>query len=101
MSARRPHPATPLTREILMRSMPVLAAVLTLASSSLAATAMPADSGLKSESAQVIRIADGCGPDGFRGPGGHCRPRGSCPPGWHPGPAGYHCFPNHYWRRYW
>ena len=42
----------------------------------------------------VIKIADGCGPEGHRGPYGHCRPRYSCPWGWHPGPYGWHCFRN-------
>ena len=42
----------------------------------------------------IIRVIEGCGPNGHRGPGGFCRPRWSCPPGWHSGPYGWHCFPN-------
>ena len=42
----------------------------------------------------VIRVIEGCGPNGHRGPGGACRPRYSCPRGWHSGPDGWHCFPN-------
>ena len=42
----------------------------------------------------VIRVADGCGPGGHRGPYGACRPLYSCPPGWHSGPYGYRCFRN-------
>jgi hypothetical protein len=29
----------------------------------------------------IIRVIEGCGPYGHRGPGGFCRPRWSCPPG--------------------
>jgi hypothetical protein len=42
----------------------------------------------------IIRVIEGCGPNGHRGPGGFCRPRWSCPYGWHSGPYGWHCFPN-------
>jgi hypothetical protein len=45
-------------------------------------------------SGDMIRVADGCGPDWHRGPYGGCRPRFSCPPGWHPGPYGWRCFRN-------
>lgn len=45
-------------------------------------------------SSGIIRVADGCGPEGHRGPYGHCRPRYSCPWGWHPGPYGWRCFRN-------
>ena len=46
------------------------------------------------EDAVVIKVIEGCGPEGHRGPYGHCRPRYSCPWGWHPGPYGWHCFRN-------
>ena len=42
----------------------------------------------------AIDVADGCGPNGHRGPHGHCRARFSCPRGWHSGPYGWHCFRN-------
>jgi len=42
----------------------------------------------------IIRVIEGCGPNGHRGPGGYCRPRYSCPPGWHAGRYGWHCFRN-------
>ena len=57
-----------------------------------------------SPSAQLI--ADGCGPDAFRGPAGRCRPfarermrerafeRRACPRGYHPGREGRRCWPN-------
>jgi len=45
--------------------------------------------------ASVIEAASGgCGWLGHRGPYGHCRPVFSCPPGWHSGPFGRHCFRN-------
>jgi len=42
----------------------------------------------------IIRVIDGCGPSMHRGPYGACRPRYSCPWGWHPGPYGWRCFRN-------
>jgi hypothetical protein len=36
----------------------------------------------------------GCGWGGHRGPFGGCRPLFNCPPGWHTGPFGRHCFRN-------
>jgi hypothetical protein len=45
-------------------------------------------------SADVIRVAGGCGPGWHRGPYGGCRPMYNCPPGWHSGPFGRRCFRN-------
>lgn len=59
-----------------------------------ATQAMPLSSPPQLQAAPIVKVAEGCGPHGFRGPGGHCRPRYSCPPGWHPGPHGWHCFRN-------
>jgi hypothetical protein len=42
----------------------------------------------------IVRVIQGCGPNGHRGPYGHCRPRYSCPAGWHPARYGWHCFRN-------
>jgi hypothetical protein len=45
----------------------------------------------------TIKVAEGCGPGYWRGPGGHCHPyaRGRlCPPGYHIGPEGRRCWPN-------
>jgi hypothetical protein len=53
----------------------------------------------------VTLVYGGCGPYGHRGPFGHCRPGGqwggygaggisACPPGFHLGPYGQHCWPN-------
>jgi hypothetical protein len=48
----------------------------------------------QAETSIVATTAGGCGWDGHRGPYGHCRPLFSCPPGWHSGPYGRHCFRN-------
>jgi hypothetical protein len=50
----------------------------------------------------VISVAEGCGPGGWRGPYGHCHwgyggGAGwwrACPPGMHLGPYGHRCWPN-------
>ena len=42
----------------------------------------------------VSTTAGGCGWGMHRGPYGGCRPMFNCPPGWHSGPWGRHCFPN-------
>ena len=51
---------------------------------------------LKSDSG-VTRVAEGCGPGLWRGPGGRCHPMfngRACPPGYHLGPEGKRCWPN-------
>jgi hypothetical protein len=45
-------------------------------------------------SAQIIPVAQGCGPGFHRGPYGGCRPMFTCPRGWHTGPYGRRCFRN-------
>jgi hypothetical protein len=45
-------------------------------------------------SADIIPVAQGCGPGFHRGPAGACRPLYTCPPGWHTGPYGKRCFRN-------
>ena len=45
----------------------------------------------------VIKVAEGCGPGFWRGPGGKCHPMFDgkvCPPGYHLGPEGKKCWPN-------
>jgi hypothetical protein len=45
----------------------------------------------------VIRVAEGCGPGMWRGPGGRCHPMAmnrACPVGYHLGPEGKRCWPN-------
>jgi hypothetical protein len=45
----------------------------------------------------IIKVAEGCGPGWWRGPGGRCHPFAvgrACPPGYHLGPEGRRCWPN-------
>jgi len=45
----------------------------------------------------IVRVAEGCGPGWWRGPGGRCHPMAmnrACPPGYHLGPEGKRCWPN-------
>jgi hypothetical protein len=45
----------------------------------------------------AIKVAEGCGPGMWRGPGGRCHPMfngRACPPGYHLGPEGKRCWPN-------
>lgn len=54
---------------------------------------LPVDSG----DMGVVRVAEGCGPGYWRGPGGHCHPFATgrlCPRGYHIGPYGHRCWPN-------
>ncbi len=81
----------------------VAAVTLTMIGARPTAAIQPARVSI-SPSAQLI--ADGCGPDAFRGPAGHCRPfarermrerafeRRACPRGYHPGREGRRCWPN-------
>jgi hypothetical protein len=61
-----------------------------------ASQAMPV-APLAPSQAEVIKVAQGCGPGFHRGPGGHCRPLYSCPPGWRTGPYGKRCHPIRRW----
>jgi hypothetical protein len=78
--------------------MRILITALVIASAGLigaaSTKAMPVATAHQDEAAAVIKVMDGCGPNGHRGPYGHCRPRYNCPPGWHPGPYGWRCFRN-------
>jgi hypothetical protein len=45
----------------------------------------------------VVKVAEGCGPGFWRGPGGACHPFAvgrACPVGYHLGPEGKRCWPN-------
>jgi len=45
----------------------------------------------------IVKVAEGCGPGWWRGPGGKCHPMATgraCPPGYHLGPDGQRCWPN-------
>ncbi|HEY6255654.1 MAG TPA: hypothetical protein VIY51_07635 [Xanthobacteraceae bacterium] len=72
------------------------AAVVTVIGMS-ASNAMPI-APLDEAGAQVSLIettSGGCGVFNHRGPYGGCRPMFNCPPGWHSGPFGRHCFRNY------
>jgi hypothetical protein len=77
-----------------MRSFASLVVAIGLGHSTVAASAMTIDPAPLGSDAAVSQAAYGCGPGMTRGPAGHCRPRFTCPPGWHPGPRGFHCFRN-------
>jgi hypothetical protein len=75
--------------------MKTLIATAIIASFGVAsALAMPLNAPPQGPASPVIKVIEGCGPNGHRGPEGACRPRGNCPPGWHAGPQGWHCFRN-------
>lgn len=45
----------------------------------------------------IVKVAEGCGPGWWRGPGGRCHPMAmgrACPPGYHLGLEGRRCWPN-------
>lgn len=45
----------------------------------------------------IVKVAEGCGPGFWRGPGGRCHPfavNRACPRGYHLGPQGKRCWPN-------
>jgi len=45
----------------------------------------------------IVKVAEGCGPGWWRGPGGHCHPFAvgrACPRGYHIGRYGHRCWPN-------
>ena len=47
--------------------------------------------------ASIVKVAEGCGPGWWRGPGGKCHPMyngKACPPGYHLGPEHKKCWPN-------
>jgi hypothetical protein len=78
-------------------SLLALAALATIAvagvSVSQAMPVAPLDQA-QAEVSIVSTTAGGCGWGMHRGPYGGCRPMFNCPPGWHSGPWGRHCFPN-------
>jgi hypothetical protein len=62
-----------------------------------ASNAAMAPAPVSSASDLTIKVAEGCGPGFWRGPGGRCHPmaRGRiCPRGYHLGPEGERCWPN-------
>jgi hypothetical protein len=56
---------------------------------------MPAPIGVAGSA--IVKVAEGCGPGFWRGPGGHCHPMfdgRACPPGYHLGAERRRCWPN-------
>ena len=85
------------------RTMSTRASLLTLAAFAVvvlagtsASRAMPnaALDQAAAEDSIISTTYGGCGWDRHRGPFNGCRPLFSCPPGWHSGPYGRHCFRN-------
>jgi hypothetical protein len=78
-----------------MKTM-VLTAILTIGLTAVAGAAViPAPIG--DRDSMLIKIAEGCGPGYWRGPGGRCHPfavNRACPPGYHLGPERRRCWPN-------
>ncbi len=74
----------------------VLSAALALGLATAAgAGVIPAPVGIVSS--PIVKVAEGCGPGFWRGPGGRCHPMAmgrACPPGYHLGPEGKKCWPN-------
>jgi len=61
-----------------------------------AASAMPAGPFTPADGL-IVKVAEGCGPGFWRGPGGKCHPFAvgrACPVGYHLGPEGKRCWPN-------
>jgi hypothetical protein len=59
------------------------------------ATVMPAPIAVADSA--IVKVAEGCGPGWWRGPGGRCHPFAAgraCPWGYHLGPWGRRCWPN-------
>jgi hypothetical protein len=79
----------------------ILSAILSVGLVTSASAAMSVAPILNSDPG-FVRVAEGCGPGGWRGPYGHChygpgsgwRWGRACPPGMHLGPYGHRCWPN-------
>jgi hypothetical protein len=73
-----------------------LSAALILSLATAASAAMPAaQTGMPNSF--IVKVAEGCGPGFWRGPGGRCHPfavNRACPRGYHLGPEGKRCWPN-------
>jgi hypothetical protein len=81
-----------------MRMKLILSAILSVGLVTSASAAMSVAPILDSDPG-FVRVAEGCGPGGWRGPYGQCHYgpgwgwRRACPPGMHPGRYG-RCWPN-------
>jgi hypothetical protein len=73
-----------------------LSAALAFSLATAASAGVPA-APLGTPNSLVVKVAEGCGPGFWRGPGGRCHPFAvgrACPPGYHLGPEGKRCWPN-------
>ena len=78
----------------------ILAAVGALALANFAQAAVPVGVD-RGAGVFIVKVAEGCGPGGWRGPRGGCHPfrfrrHGFCPRGMHLGPHRRRCWPNRY-----
>jgi hypothetical protein len=79
----------------MVRSLILSAALAMGLATAASAAVMPHQIG--SSDGSIIRVAEGCGPGWWRGPGGKCHPMANnraCPRGYHLGPEGERCWPN-------
>jgi hypothetical protein len=61
------------------------------------ASAMVKPGPIANAGGSIVKVAEGCGPGFWRGPGGRCHPFATgrlCPRGYHIGPEGRRCWPN-------
>ena len=82
-------------RNTMVRSL-ILTAVLTMGVSTIASAGVTPHP-IGNSDGLLTRVAEGCGPGWWRGPGGRCHPmaRGrACPREYHLGPEGGRCWPN-------
>jgi hypothetical protein len=71
----------------MMKTIVLGAALAVGIATAAGATVMPAPVG--NADSLITKVAEGCGPGMWRGPGGHCHPMfngRACPPGYHRGP---------------
>ena len=80
---------------MMMRTISLAAALALGLATAASAAIIPAPIG--NAGGAIVKVAEGCGPGFWRGPGGHCHPMAmgrACPPGFHLGPEGRKCWPN-------
>ena len=79
----------------MLRTMLMGAALAVGISSVASAAVLPVQVG--NGNVGIVKVAEGCGPGFWRGPGGHCHPMAmhrACPRGYHLGPDAQRCWPN-------
>jgi len=81
--------------ELMIRAL-LLGAALAFTAAAIANAAV-VSAPISTGDSVLIKVAEGCGPGRWRGPGGRCHPFAvgrACPPGYHLGPEGRRCWPN-------